>query len=226
MSDPSAPEVSAGPVTDPPQVLARFRELLGWTPNGLYQDGELTHAAVELGTLEQLLNDHETVCVDPPPEVAVTRDQVRQAKGALGALRYVVEPKLSAEHRESAYQQVRAVLDWAAERLAEAPQPKGLPPEGAEAWDLTRGVHPGRVLREALIDRGMTQAALAEALGCDEPTVSRVINGRADISASFALRLEGVLGSSAEFWARLQVAYDLHMARGEAPASPAPEEAP
>ena len=39
--------------------------------------------------------------------------------------------------------------------------------------------------------------------------LSRVINGRAAVSAEMALRLSAALGGSAESWLRMQAAYDL-----------------
>lgn len=81
-------------------------------------------------------------------------------------------------------------------------------------WKPDWAVHPGEMLRDELDERGMTQAQLAEALGhADASQVSRLCNGRADINAATAVRLERVLGTSAELWMRLQMAYDLHHAR-------------
>lgn len=77
--------------------------------------------------------------------------------------------------------------------------------------------HPGEMLRDELDERGMTQAQLAEALGhADASQVSRLCNGRADINANIAVRLEPALGVSAETWMRLQMAYDLDKARRSA----------
>jgi addiction module HigA family antidote len=39
--------------------------------------------------------------------------------------------------------------------------------------------------------------------------LSRVINGRAGVSAEMAVRLEKAIGSTAGFWLRLQLNYDL-----------------
>ena len=44
-------------------------------------------------------------------------------------------------------------------------------------------------------------------------TLSRVLNGQAGISPETALKLEAVGWSNADFWMRLQAAYDLAQAR-------------
>ena len=44
-------------------------------------------------------------------------------------------------------------------------------------------------------------------------TLSRVLNGHAAISPEMAIRLEKAGWSNAEFWLRLQAAYDLAQAR-------------
>ena len=49
----------------------------------------------------------------------------------------------------------------------------------------------------------------ARRLGVSRVALSRVINGRAAVSAEMALRLSAALGGSAESWLRMQAAYDL-----------------
>ena len=44
-------------------------------------------------------------------------------------------------------------------------------------------------------------------------TLSRVLNGHAAVSPEMAIRLEEIGWSNAEFWLRLQAAYDLAQAR-------------
>ena len=77
--------------------------------------------------------------------------------------------------------------------------------------------HPGEVLREFLPeDLGVAEAA--KRLGVTRQALSALINGRAGVSASMALRLEGALGTSAEMWLGMQTNYDLWQARkGRAP---------
>jgi addiction module HigA family antidote len=49
----------------------------------------------------------------------------------------------------------------------------------------------------------------AKALGVTRSALSRVINRKAGVSAEMAVRLEKSIGSTAGFWLRLQLNYDL-----------------
>jgi addiction module HigA family antidote len=53
----------------------------------------------------------------------------------------------------------------------------------------------------------------AKVLGVARHTLSRVLNGHAAISPEMAIRLEKAGWSNADFWLRLQAAYDLAQAR-------------
>jgi addiction module HigA family antidote len=72
--------------------------------------------------------------------------------------------------------------------------------------------HPGHVLRDGVIGARLGVTDLATRLGVDRVTLSRVLNGRAGISAEMALRLEKALGTSAQAWLHMQDAYDLWQA--------------
>jgi len=68
--------------------------------------------------------------------------------------------------------------------------------------------HPGEVLREYLPEE-VTVTEAAERLGITRQALSALLNGRAGVSADMALRLSEALGTSAEMWLSMQVAYDL-----------------
>jgi addiction module HigA family antidote len=70
--------------------------------------------------------------------------------------------------------------------------------------------HPGLVLRQYLGTLPVSTAA--EHLGVSRVTLSRVLNGRAGVSADLALRLADALGTSPELWAGMQSQYDLWVA--------------
>ena len=53
----------------------------------------------------------------------------------------------------------------------------------------------------------------ASVLGVARHTFSRVLNGHAAISPAMAIRVEKAGWSNADFWLRLQTAYDLAQAR-------------
>jgi addiction module HigA family antidote len=73
--------------------------------------------------------------------------------------------------------------------------------------------HPGEILRDdALPALGLTVTEAAKQLGVTRVALSRVVNGRAAVSAEMAIRLAQWLGGSAESWLRMQAAYDLWQA--------------
>ena len=73
--------------------------------------------------------------------------------------------------------------------------------------------HPGEVLRDGVFtDTSMTITDFAERLGITRVTMSRILNGKAGVSADMALRLAAALGGTAESWLRMQAAYDLWQA--------------
>jgi addiction module HigA family antidote len=67
--------------------------------------------------------------------------------------------------------------------------------------------HPGLVVREYLGDVPVSSAA--EHLGVSRVTLSRVLNGKAGISADMALRLSQALGTTPELWIGMQAQHDL-----------------
>jgi len=73
--------------------------------------------------------------------------------------------------------------------------------------------HPGLVLREYLGNLAVTKAAAH--LWITRVTLSRVLNGKAGISAAMAIRLATALGTTPELWMNMQSQYDLWRARQE-----------
>ena len=73
--------------------------------------------------------------------------------------------------------------------------------------------HPGFVLREDVLpELGLSVTDAAGQLGVSRVALSRVINGRAAISADMAIRFAQWLGGNAETWLRAQAQYDLWQA--------------
>lgn len=74
--------------------------------------------------------------------------------------------------------------------------------------------HPGEIVREeCLKPLGLTVTAAAEALGVKRKVLSDLLNGHTGVSPDMAIRLEQVLGSTADTWLRLQMQRDLWEAR-------------
>lgn len=74
-------------------------------------------------------------------------------------------------------------------------------------------LHPGELLGEELEAREIQQKQFAELVGMRPPHLNELIKGKRHISAILAIKLENELGISAAFWLRLQVDYDLKIAR-------------
>jgi addiction module HigA family antidote len=70
--------------------------------------------------------------------------------------------------------------------------------------------HPGRILAYHLEGRSVTE--FARYLGVTRPELSRVLNGRASVSADMALRTSEAFGTEPELWLRLQEQRDLWVA--------------
>ena len=77
-----------------------------------------------------------------------------------------------------------------------------------------RPTHPGAVLREDVLPAlDMPQGRLAELLGVSRLTVSQLLHEHRALSPDMAMRLEKLLGTSAESWLRMQEAIELWDAR-------------
>ena len=72
-------------------------------------------------------------------------------------------------------------------------------------------VHPGEVLREWLLE-GMTVTKAAEELQVSRVTLSKVLNGKAGVTAGMALRLSIWLGTSPDLWLGMQTQWELWQA--------------
>lgn len=74
--------------------------------------------------------------------------------------------------------------------------------------------HPGSTIRDQVIEPlHLSVSEAAQKLGMSRTALSRVINGKAGISADLAIRLEMAGISTARFWTALQTEYDLAQAR-------------
>lgn len=75
-------------------------------------------------------------------------------------------------------------------------------------------VHPGDILAEDVFPSlGMTKDAFAAALGVSRQTLHQVMTRARSVTPEMAIRLEAVVGSTAEMWLTLQAEYDLSVRR-------------
>jgi len=77
-----------------------------------------------------------------------------------------------------------------------------------------RNIHPGEVLLEEFLNpMGISQNALARAIGVPPRRINEIILGKRAVTADTALRLAAFFGTSEGFWLGLQADYDLEEAR-------------
>lgn len=75
-------------------------------------------------------------------------------------------------------------------------------------------VHPGEVLLEEFLrPRGISQNALARAIGVPPRRINEIVLHKRAVTADTALRLARAFGTSERFWMGLQTDYDLEEAR-------------
>jgi addiction module HigA family antidote len=75
-------------------------------------------------------------------------------------------------------------------------------------------IHPGEILREEFMTpHGLSQNALARALGVPPRRINEIVLEKRGITADTALRLARFFNTTAELWAGLQADYDLRLAR-------------
>ena len=73
--------------------------------------------------------------------------------------------------------------------------------------------HPGEILLEEFLEpMEATQVAFAQKLGWTRARLNELIKGKRGITATAALDLAEVLGTSPKLWMNLQASYDLDKA--------------
>ncbi|WP_405234390.1 HigA family addiction module antitoxin [Lentisalinibacter salinarum] len=80
-------------------------------------------------------------------------------------------------------------------------------------------VHPGEILLEEFLQpMGISQNALARAVGVPPRRINEIVLGKRSVTADTALRLAKAFGTSEQFWMGLQADFDLEEARSTAAA--------
>ena len=82
--------------------------------------------------------------------------------------------------------------------------------------------HPGDVLADTVVRKsgGLSVTEFARRLGISQTALSRVVRGRAAVSAELAVRLAAALGGSPECWLSMQSAYDSRLSLEKIPDAP------
>ena len=80
---------------------------------------------------------------------------------------------------------------------------------------LKRAVHPGEVLKDELVELGVTPTEFASQISVPPNRVSQIIDGKRSITGDTALRLGHWFGVEPEFWLNLQSHFELFRAEEE-----------
>jgi len=74
-------------------------------------------------------------------------------------------------------------------------------------------IHPGEMIKDELIARGITQKELAKQMGVSYTVFNEILNGKRPVTTEYALLLEAALGTSASIWIGLQADYNMQKAK-------------
>ena len=70
-------------------------------------------------------------------------------------------------------------------------------------------IHPGEMIKDEIMARGLTQKELAEQMGVSYTVFNEILNGKRPVTTEYALLLEAALGTDANIWIGLQSAYNM-----------------
>jgi addiction module HigA family antidote len=71
--------------------------------------------------------------------------------------------------------------------------------------------HPGAILKEEfLLEFGISQTQLAQAIGTTFRTINEIINEKRNLSSEMTVKLAKYFGTSVELWLNLQNQYDIY----------------
>ena len=76
-------------------------------------------------------------------------------------------------------------------------------------------IHPGEMIKDEIMARGLTQKGLAEQMGVSCTVFNEILNGKRPVTTEYALLLEAALGTPATIWLGLQADYNMQKARND-----------
>ena len=74
-------------------------------------------------------------------------------------------------------------------------------------------IHPGEMIKDEIIARGITQKELSEQMGGSYTVFNEILNGKRPVTTEYALLLEAAMGIDANIWVRLQADYNMQKAK-------------
>ena len=70
-------------------------------------------------------------------------------------------------------------------------------------------IHPGEMIKDEIVARGLTQKDLAKQMGVSYTVFNEILNGKRPVTTEYALLLEAALGTNANIWLGLQADYNM-----------------
>lgn len=70
-------------------------------------------------------------------------------------------------------------------------------------------IHPGEMIKDEIMARGLTQKKLAQQMGVSYTVFNEILNGKRPVTTEYALMLEAALGTNANIWLGLQADYNM-----------------
>ena len=70
-------------------------------------------------------------------------------------------------------------------------------------------IHPGEMIKDEIVARGLTQKDLAQKMGVSYTVFNEILNGKRPVTTEYALLLEAALGTDANIWLGLQADYNM-----------------
>lgn len=78
-----------------------------------------------------------------------------------------------------------------------------------------RAIHPGELLKEEVEERGLMQKTLAEQMGIPYTALNDILNCRRPVTATTAMLFEAAMGVSSGLLMRMQLDYNMQVARAD-----------
>ena len=72
-------------------------------------------------------------------------------------------------------------------------------------------IHPGEMIKDEIMARGLTQKELAQKMGVSYTVFNEILNGKRPVTTEYALLLEAALGTNANIWLGLQADYNMQI---------------
>ena len=70
-------------------------------------------------------------------------------------------------------------------------------------------IHPGEMIKDEIVARGLTQKDLAQQMGVSYTVFNEILNGKRPVTTEYALLLDAALGTDANIWLGLQAEYNM-----------------